>query len=176
VQTEDSGTSLPRKEGMEGFYGVPSENKLGIVGNVAKSLFKQEPKTVSIESKKDFKNDERIKYLQHFVDELPQLEKTVSENKLPFTEQELDSAIEKGSITNESYKQGIKQLKKYEESVSKYNEYKERADEYNKLKFGTTQHSIDITPELRAQTEQGLPLFAIAQTTSSTYRGYQANT
>jgi hypothetical protein len=46
MQTEDSGTSLPRKEGMEGFYGVPSENKLGIVGNVAKSLFKQEPKIV----------------------------------------------------------------------------------------------------------------------------------
>ena len=35
-------------KGMKGFYGSPIENKLGIVGNVAKSLFKQEPKTVSI--------------------------------------------------------------------------------------------------------------------------------
>jgi N12 class adenine-specific DNA methylase len=148
-------------KGMKGFYGSPTEGSLGIVGNVAKSLFKQEPKTVNIEGKKDFKNEERIKYLQHFVDELPQLEKIVSENKLSFTEQELDEAIGKGIITNESYKQGIKQLKKYEESVSKYNEYKERVDEYNKLKFGTTQHSIDITPELKVEVESGLPLFQI---------------
>jgi hypothetical protein len=35
-------------EGMEGFYGNPSKNKLGIVGNIAKSLFKQEPKTTNI--------------------------------------------------------------------------------------------------------------------------------
>ena len=89
MQTEDSGTSLPRKEGMEEFYGNPKDmerakdftvkkegdvfavkdekgktirtfkqeneaNKfkenygLGIVGNVAKSLFKQVPKTVDI--------------------------------------------------------------------------------------------------------------------------------
>jgi hypothetical protein len=37
-------------KGMKGFYGSPSENKLGIVGNVAKSLFGQEPKTIEIES------------------------------------------------------------------------------------------------------------------------------
>lgn len=36
-------------KGMKGFYGSPSEGSLGIVGNVAKSLFKQEPKTVEIE-------------------------------------------------------------------------------------------------------------------------------
>jgi hypothetical protein len=48
MQAEDRGTSLPRKEGMESFYGVPSEGNLGIVGNVAKSLFKQEPGTVDI--------------------------------------------------------------------------------------------------------------------------------
>lgn len=33
---------------MKGFYGSPIEGNLGIVGNVAKSLFKQEPKTVQI--------------------------------------------------------------------------------------------------------------------------------
>ena len=47
-------------KGMKGFYGSPTEGSLGIVGNVAKSLFKQEPKTVGIEGKKDFKNNERI--------------------------------------------------------------------------------------------------------------------
>ena len=30
-------------KGMKGFYGSPTEGSLGIVGNVAKSLFKQEP-------------------------------------------------------------------------------------------------------------------------------------
>jgi len=35
-------------KGMKGFYGSPSEGNLGIVGNVAKSLFKQEPGTVEI--------------------------------------------------------------------------------------------------------------------------------
>jgi len=36
-------------KGMKGFYGSPTEGSLGIVGNVAKKLFNQEPKTVKIE-------------------------------------------------------------------------------------------------------------------------------
>lgn len=39
-------------KGMIGFYGSPAENKLGIVGQVAKSLFKQEPKTIRIDTVK----------------------------------------------------------------------------------------------------------------------------
>jgi hypothetical protein len=35
-------------KGMKGFYGSITDGTLGIVGNVAKSLFKQEPKTVEI--------------------------------------------------------------------------------------------------------------------------------
>lgn len=35
-------------KGMKGFYGSPTEGSLGIVGNVAKNLFKQEPKTSNI--------------------------------------------------------------------------------------------------------------------------------
>jgi hypothetical protein len=37
-------------KGMIGFYGSPTEGSLGIVGNVAKSLFGQEPKTVNIDT------------------------------------------------------------------------------------------------------------------------------
>ena len=33
---------------MKGFYGSPTENKLGIVGNVAKKLFGQEPTTIKL--------------------------------------------------------------------------------------------------------------------------------
>jgi hypothetical protein len=35
-------------KGMKGFYGSPTEGSLGILGNVAKSLFKQEPKFISV--------------------------------------------------------------------------------------------------------------------------------
>ena len=38
-------------KGMKGFYGSPTEGSLGIVGNVAKSLFKQEPKTTDFGGK-----------------------------------------------------------------------------------------------------------------------------
>ena len=47
-------------KGMKGFYGEPTEGSLGIVGNVAKSLFKQEPKTVEIETGKYKDADLRI--------------------------------------------------------------------------------------------------------------------
>ena len=41
MQNEDSGTSLPRKEGMESFYGSVEQNKEGIVGGVANALVKE---------------------------------------------------------------------------------------------------------------------------------------
>lgn len=40
-------------KGMKGFYGQPEEGKLGIVGNVAKSLWKQYPHTIIIETAKN---------------------------------------------------------------------------------------------------------------------------
>ena len=36
--------------GMKGFYGSPTGGSLGIVGNVAKSLFKQEPQTIELQN------------------------------------------------------------------------------------------------------------------------------
>ena len=43
-------------KGMIGFYGSPKEGKLGIVGGVAKKVFKQEPKETKIDAEK---KDER---------------------------------------------------------------------------------------------------------------------
>lgn len=54
-------------KGMKGFYGSPKEGSLGIVGSVAKSLFKQEPKTTEI-------NGEQ----QNSIDVTPELKESVA--------------------------------------------------------------------------------------------------
>jgi hypothetical protein len=41
-------------KGMKGFYGSTKEGSLGIVGNVAKSLFKQEPKILNLSNEETF--------------------------------------------------------------------------------------------------------------------------
>ena len=114
MQTEDSGTSLPRKEGMEGFYGVPSENKLGIVGNVAKSLFKQEPKAVKMPRNNEWVVTDNREIVKSFK-----------------TEKEAKKYAKENGLVAEKNIQGLE----------------------------TTQHSIDITPELKQEAETGLPLF-----------------
>jgi hypothetical protein len=53
-------------KGMKGFYGSPTEGSLGIVGNVAKSLTKQEPKTVKL-LLKDY--SEKISLAKEFIQE-----------------------------------------------------------------------------------------------------------
>jgi preprotein translocase subunit YajC len=166
MQNEDSGTSLPRKEGMEEFYGNPKDmeraknftvkkegelfavkdekgktirtfkqeneaNKfkenygLGIVGNVAKSLFKQEPKTVDI-----FQSDKLASGWSVTVKD------------------------KQGNVTTnmfDSKSKGLAWLSK-QDGVEVLSEDAEG-------KNYSTQHSIDITPELKAQAEQGQPLF-----------------
>jgi uncharacterized radical SAM superfamily protein len=49
MQTEESGVSMPRREGMNAFYGNPVKGTLGTVGEVAKSVFKQTPTTTKFE-------------------------------------------------------------------------------------------------------------------------------
>lgn len=108
--------------GMKGFYGSPTESKLGIVGNVAKSLFKQEPKTIKIEiAKKD--------------------EYTLGEA---------------------NYVGGIGVYDGNGDMVSEF-DTKAEANKYIIERSGGTQHSIDITPELKASVEGGQPLFKDAE-------------
>lgn len=45
-------------KGMKGFYGSTTEGSLGIIGNVAKSLFKQTPSTTSIEGNKKLTSED----------------------------------------------------------------------------------------------------------------------
>jgi hypothetical protein len=110
-------------KGMKGFYGSPTEGSLGIVGNVAKSLFKQEPKTVNIDANERGKSTKDFEGLKESL----QFEKQLAD---------------KG-------KTGI---------VSTVNKDGSYTIEWNENK-PSTQHSIDITPELKAQVQQGLALF-----------------
>ena len=123
MQKEDTGTSLPRKEGMESFYGSPTEGKLGIVGEVAKSLFKQEPKTVTIKTNKE-------------------------------GGYELGEANYVGGT-------GVYHNGDLWAEFDTKKEAQDYIDKYNKLQ--STQHSIDITPELKASVEGGQPLFKDAE-------------
>jgi len=70
--------------GMKGFYGSPTEGSLGIVGNVAKSLFNQEPKTVKINTTlyKETAIDSDLS-TQYSIDITPELKAQVQEQGLP---------------------------------------------------------------------------------------------
>ena len=107
--------------GMKGFYGSPTEKTLGIVGNVAKSLFKQEPKTVELDG---------------------QNIGTVLSNK------EGAYIFFKGDNVKDARGNTI-----YFKSFGEAEAYRKKIAE------NTTQQSIDITPELKASVDDGLPLF-----------------
>ena len=103
------------------------EGSLGIVGNVAKSLFKQEPKTVEIVTDKNTLLNES------------------------YSEEQPDG----------QYKIWNGQDRKWEYDLTETDANK-RANKLNEKyvkKTTSTQHSIDITPELKAETQQGLPMF-----------------
>jgi hypothetical protein len=190
MQTEDSGTSLPRKEGMEEFYGNPKDmerakdftvkkegdvfavkdekgktirtfkqeneaNKfkenygLGIVGNVAKSLTKQEPKTVEIQGKDEVKEseydkvvayldkDKNIYTIQGFKNGVPMFSEKSTPNELEgIVGRDLaDKIINKRGkdITSETARTRLNRL---DQEFGKADLKKEQKT--------STQHSIDI--------------------------------
>ena len=125
-------------KGMKGFYGSPTEGSLGIVGGVAKKLFKQVPKTVSVvtgiseggkyvESDYEVRKDETGYYIFDTYDEI-----------------KIVKSQEKGWETKE-------EADKFANST------------YDSEKILSTQYSIDITPELKAQVEEGQQLFKDAE-------------
>lgn len=104
--------------GMKGFYGSPTESKLGIVGNVAKKLFGQEPHTVEIDAgektidDKDFipgMKPKRLNTTQHAVTITPEMRETIQEgqplfmkqeNKIRFQIEEKSNAVKEPTISN----------------------------------------------------------------------------
>jgi hypothetical protein len=122
-------------KGMKGFYGSPTEGSLGIVGNVAKSLFKQEPKTTTLQGEKPITIDNT----------------TVERGTKSYVLKNENG----DSLATMSFETGDKYSKK-----DLHDELVYLAKIYAKKEVQeTTQYSIDITPELRAQVEKGQPLF-----------------
>jgi hypothetical protein len=108
---------------------------LGIVGNVAKSLFKQEPKTTTLQGEKPITIDNT----------------TVERGTKSYVLKNENG----DSLATMSFETGDKYSKK-----DLHDELVYLAKIYAKKEVQeTTQYSIDITPELRAQVEKGQPLF-----------------
>lgn len=152
--------------GMKGFYGSPTEGSLGIVGNVAKSLFKQEPKTVEIEIQpKKFD----IKYEPAWWSQ-----KDKSGNYEVYSGTEHITTTERGDANSEKsaieYAKQYYSPKSYNISFNSKEEFLSHLETLKKEKANiisssdatikSTQHSIDITPELIAQVQEGQSLFS----------------
>ena len=148
-------------KGMKGFYGSPKEGSLGIVGNVAKSLFKQEPKTVKIQDKETASIFNRYNEKKK---ELAEKEKRV---------EEIYDGLNDGKFTDPKYAREYNILVDEVQDLRKEIKDIERTSP-NALKQATstsTQHSVDITPELKAQVEKGQPLF-MAKGNESIFEDY----
>ena len=138
-------------KGMIGFYGSPKDNSLGILGDLAKSLYKQVPEKISLNIK-----EAKLKELQKELDEHT-ANKTSDFKMRDFHLEQAalaktmnDSEKEEGNKKEaEYYEQRAIVSAKYEESVLR--DIKKLGVEY--------QYSVNITPELKAQVEVGLPLF-----------------
>jgi hypothetical protein len=131
-------------KGMKGFYGSPTEGKLGIVGEVARSLTGQSPKTIEINKGKN----EKLKAYQY--DGTQDVSGMMGRDYL----KKGDWIIETPSGFQMSFDTKSKEdaLREFrdatEDTGSNVGEYSE-----------STQYSIDITPELKESVESGIPLF-----------------
>lgn len=132
--------------GMKAFYGSPAEGKLGIVGEVAKSLFKQEPKTVEIDVAKRKIGKEGY---------------DIEINKTPSGLYELFYRDNKGELRS----------KIFDTKLQAESRAKEIPNELKK-ELQSTQHSIDITPEMRAEVEKGMPQFSKEQPIESKIKDF----
>ena len=134
-------------KGMKGFYGSPTEGSLGIVGNVAKSLTKQVPKTVEIEVQKQ---DVKLSDQEFDISEAP---KELSDLLDKYEEGIADGDYsELQKLANEAKLLGYKIDYDLDGTITTFKRVSGKP-------ISSTQHSIDITPELKAEVEQGQPLF-----------------
>ena len=126
-------------KGMIGFYGSPKEGKLGIVGEVAESIFgKGSVKTNDING--DILNEGTPPETEIFKDEQTGKYKVRELGSWDNGVYNDPSEFGNEFKTKEEAEEWIKQIYKTEQLTSQ-------------------QHSIDITPKLKAEAERGLPQF-----------------
>ena len=150
-------------KGMKGFYGSPTEGSLGIVGNVAKSLFKQVPKTVKISKTEQTKQKTIDEETTFEVDENEDGTFNVFISGKGFFG--ANRGIEGEEIDSFKTKQEAIDFAKKEIAFM-------RDLAYVDAKYNSTQYSIDITPELKAEVEQGLPQFSKGREQNSQIKDY----
>lgn len=133
-------------KGMIGFYGSPTDGKLGIVGNVAESLFgKGSVKTTDIDTGVSRTNSAVIsKDGKYKIFNLGENEFEVVYGNVNLGSR--DGLQRATDLANEHHQQSLGLEGKVEWQTSDYN-------------FKSAQHSISITPEMRSAVEEGLPEF-----------------
>jgi len=135
-------------KGMKGFYGSTTEGSLGIVGNVAKSLTKQEPKTTKIDIGKEYVRSWDNAKAQGFKI----IKKSEYKNASSYTKDFVIVDKDGDAVTSSDTEQGV---------IEVFLKTSNSADvEQRKV---VEQYSIDITPELKASVEGGQPLFKDAE-------------
>jgi len=132
--------------GMKGFYGSPSENNLGIIGNLAKKLFKQEPSIIKLNLVDEGKENSDINRYRRMLSDF--------NNELDFLGEK-----EQGVYENErGERYSINKAEVLDNKKAVENKI-QSMEKRLKAKKASIQYSIDVTPELKAQVEVGLPLF-----------------
>ena len=144
--------------GMTGYYGDPAKGKLGILGNVAKSLF-LDVKTTEITNEVGKRYD-KIEIIENKWGDSVVLENAlvlngrIVDNDSVYNAQGVIDSIKEQNIDGE-YPEFL--IDDFERTKSLKNIHSE-SDQIEK----STQHSVTITPELANQVKaQGLPLFSI---------------
>lgn len=136
-------------KGMIGFYGSPNNDSLGILGDLAKSLYKQNPEKISLQNNKE----DKLKSLRAELDEYT-ANKTSDFRMRDFHIQEAQNETDP-----EEKQYNLTQADYYEKRAKTNAEYEESTLRQIKRLGVEYQYSINITPELKAQVKQGLPMF-----------------
>jgi len=138
---ENSGTSMPRKEGMQSFYGEGTQG--GMVGKVFKQLVKDLTGKEGVITESEIDNGGKYK--------------------------KGDYSLSRNSQTN------IWEVLKDGRILVFEGTHTEASTELIRLRderFSTTQPSIEITPELKAAVEEGVPQFSKEQTNSEKFKDW----
>lgn len=126
-------------KGMLGFYGSPTDGKLGVVGEIAKSLFKQEPKTVKI----NIGDSARV-----------EIEKLGAEWAADGT---VRTGVDGWGVFWQDG--GLTKTESFKDKNKALDFLKKKKEEIEQQKRDSINQSIDITPEMVASAKEGQPLF-----------------